>query len=166
MKFPFFQLCETFFEQNRYPNCEECDGPTNEDWLSCQKNQANLFTVTQSMCCPYNTIDHQICLCYKETNLQFIQEPFINTECLYGYFELDNERYRCPSMIYQFVYIVQYPSCQYELYISQLDQTEKLQQSYPIQLLFDGNDIKLASLQLDIQTILNDLQNYSFLLIL
>ncbi|CAD8122023.1 unnamed protein product [Paramecium sonneborni] len=150
----FFSNCDqTFSEQNCHSNCQECDGPTNEDCLSCPLESKRIYLPEHKACiCPYNTIDDQTCIGYEDTNLQFIDEPFISNECKYGYFELDNECQKCPSIIRKDLIICveclqnpksfsQDPYCKYDLYVNQLNLTEILQWSYPAQLYFDGNNI-------------------------
>ncbi|CAD8079294.1 unnamed protein product [Paramecium sonneborni] len=152
----FFLNCDqNFSEQNCHSNCLECDGPSNEDCLSCSQESKRIYLPEHKVCvCPYNTIDDQICIGYEESNLELINEPFINTniECKYGYFELDNECQRCPSIIRKDLIIcvecVQNPKsfsknpvCGHDLYINQLNQTERLQTNYYPQLYFDGNYI-------------------------
>ncbi|CAD8086012.1 unnamed protein product [Paramecium primaurelia] len=168
----FFLNCDqTFSEENCHSNCLECDGPTNEDCLSCSEESKRIYLPEHKVCiCPYNTIDGQICIGYEESNLEFIDEPFINTDCKYGYFELDNECYQCPSIIKKDLLICveclqnpksfsKNPYCQYDLYLSQSNQTERLQWSYPDQLLFDGSDISAQPLLQNLKTFINDLQN-------
>ncbi|CAD8215088.1 unnamed protein product [Paramecium octaurelia] len=82
---------QVFSEQNCHYSCQECDGPTNEDCLSCSKELKRIYLPEHKVCiCPYNTIDDQICIGYKEAGLELIDEPFLNNECQYGYFELGN----------------------------------------------------------------------------
>ncbi|CAD8198782.1 unnamed protein product [Paramecium pentaurelia] len=167
----FFLNCDqTFSEENCHSNCLECDGPTNEDCLSCLEESKRIYLPEHKVCvCPYNTIDDQICIGYEESNLEIIDEPFINTECKYGYFELDNECYQCPSIIKKDLIICveclqnpksfsKNPYCQYDLYLSQSNQTERFQWSYLDQLLFDGSDISASPLLQNQITFINDLQ--------
>ncbi|CAD8209833.1 unnamed protein product [Paramecium octaurelia] len=149
----YFSNCDQpFSDDNCHYNCEECDGPTKEDCLSCSKESKRIYLPEHKVCiCPYNTIDDQICIDYEEVGLEFIDETFLNNECPYGYFELDNECLKCPSIIRKDLITCtdclqnpksfsQYPYCENDLHINQAQQTEELQWSYPDQLLFDGND--------------------------
>ncbi|CAD8085140.1 unnamed protein product [Paramecium primaurelia] len=146
---------ETFSDQNCHYSCQECDGPTNENCLSCSEESKRIYLPEHKVCvCPENTIDDQICIGYKEANLEIMDEPFIDNECQYGYFELNNECYKCPSIIRKDLIIcldcVQNPKyfskklyCLEDLYLSQTSNTEKIQYSQLDQFLFDGDDFHI-----------------------
>ncbi|CAD8173391.1 unnamed protein product [Paramecium octaurelia] len=153
--FIFLNCDQTFSEHNCHNSCQECDGPTNEDCLSCSEESKRTYFPEYKLClCPLNTVDDQICVGYQETKFEFIDEPFKNNDCPFGYFELENECVQCPSIIRDDLMICveclqnpksfsQDPFCQYDLYLSQSQQTEKLQLRDSDQLLFDGNDITI-----------------------
>ncbi|CAD8119769.1 unnamed protein product [Paramecium sonneborni] len=148
-----FLNCDVPFEEKHcHYTCLECDGPTSNDCLSCSEESKRIYLPEYKICnCPYNTIEDQICIGYIESNLLFIDEPFLNDECKYGYFELNNECIQCPSIIRQDLITclecIQNPKsfyeqtlCQYDLYLSKSSQTGKLFLSEFDYLLFDGTD--------------------------
>ncbi|CAD8048455.1 unnamed protein product [Paramecium primaurelia] len=150
--FYFFNCDQSFSENNCHHTCLECDGPTKEDCLSCSEESKRIYLPEYKECiCPINTIDNQICIGYVEAQLQLIEEPFISQECEYGYYELDNECYRCPSIISKTLrtcleclqnpksFSLQ-PFCHNDLHISQQSQTEMLNYQYYDYLLFNGID--------------------------
>ncbi|CAD8214891.1 unnamed protein product [Paramecium octaurelia] len=151
--FLFLNCDQQFSEQNCHYSCYECDGPTNQNCLSCSEESKRIYLPEHKVCvCPYDTIDDEICISYKEADLEFIDEPLVENQCQYGYFELDNQCERCPSIITKDLITCldclqnpksfsQKPQCEYDLYLSQSGQTEILQSSIPNQLLFDGSDI-------------------------
>ncbi|CAK61293.1 unnamed protein product (macronuclear) [Paramecium tetraurelia] len=152
----FFLNCDQIFsEHNCHNSCQECDGPTNEDCLSCSEESKRIYLPEHKVCvCPYNTVDDQICIGYQETKLEFIDEPYTKTDCQFGYFEVDNECVQCPSIIRDDLIVCveclqnpksfsQKPFCEYDLYIGQSQQTQRLQWTPPDQLLFDGNDVSM-----------------------
>ncbi|CAK81358.1 unnamed protein product (macronuclear) [Paramecium tetraurelia] len=162
----YFSNCDQpFSDDNCHHSCQECDGPTNEDCLSCSEESNRIYLSEHKVCvCPYNNVDDYICIGYKEAELEFIDETISNNECQYGYFELDNQCIKCPSIIRKdlitcreclqnpksFAYS---PNCVYDLYISQNQQTEQLQYWYSSQLLFDGNDFNYIR---SLRTAIND----------
>ncbi|CAD8213453.1 unnamed protein product [Paramecium pentaurelia] len=152
----FFLNCdETFSDQNCHNSCQECDGPTYENCLSCSEESKRIYLPEHKVCvCPYDTIDDQICIGYKEANLEINDEPYIDTECQYGYFEYDNECYKCPSIIRKDLvscldcvqnpkYFSKKPYCIEDLYLSQTSNTEKLYFNKYEYFLFDGEDFHI-----------------------
>ncbi|CAD8208304.1 unnamed protein product [Paramecium octaurelia] len=171
----FFLNCDQIFsEHNCHNSCYECDGPTYKDCLSCSEGSKRTYLPEHKICvCPYNTVDDQICIGYQETKLEFIDEPFTSNDCQFGYFEVDNECVQCPSIIRDDLLICveclqnpksfsQNPFCEYDLYISQSQQTERLQWTFPDQLLFDGNDVSMYPCIRCNSAAVNDL-NYLYL---
>ncbi|CAD8082824.1 unnamed protein product [Paramecium primaurelia] len=84
-------------------SCKDCDGPTNQDCLSCPQESKRIYLPEHKVCiCPYNTIEiENQCQDYKQSNLQLIKEEILqkSKNCLYGYFEFDGDCYQCPSII-------------------------------------------------------------------
>ncbi|CAD8115237.1 unnamed protein product [Paramecium sonneborni] len=99
----FFNCYEEFRTQNCHYSCFECNGPTNQDCLSCSFESSRIYIPEYQVCvCPYNTIDNQNqCQTYKDSNLRVIENEKldINYNCKYGYFEIDGDCIKCPSII-------------------------------------------------------------------
>ncbi|CAD8105197.1 unnamed protein product [Paramecium sonneborni] len=86
-----------------HSDCLECDGPTNNDCLSCSVESKRIYIPEHKVCiCPFGTIDNQNeCQNFKESNIQLIKDENLNIikNCQYGYFELDGDCYLCPSIL-------------------------------------------------------------------
>ncbi|CAK94497.1 unnamed protein product (macronuclear) [Paramecium tetraurelia] len=98
----FFNCQKELTTQNCHQSCYECDGPTNQDCLSCSIESQRIYIPEHKVCvCPFNTIDNQNkCQTYKDSNLRLIEDKNLNVNqnCKYGFFELDGESFS-PSMI-------------------------------------------------------------------
>ncbi|CAD8173408.1 unnamed protein product [Paramecium pentaurelia] len=86
---------------NCHPTCKECDGPTKVDCLSCFESSNRIYLPDFKECiCGYGTIDqNDECIYYQTLNFNIIQEKPLKEECLYGYFELNDDCFQCPSII-------------------------------------------------------------------
>ncbi|CAD8173411.1 unnamed protein product [Paramecium pentaurelia] len=86
---------------NCHPTCKECDGPTKEDCLSCFESSNRIYLPDFKECiCEYGTIDqNDQCIHFLNFNFILIQEIPLKKECLYGYFELNDNCFQCPSII-------------------------------------------------------------------
>ncbi|CAD8102338.1 unnamed protein product [Paramecium sonneborni] len=89
---------EFIFRQQCHHSCEECDGPTNTDCLSCSEISKRIYIQSHRACvCPYDTIDDYDCKDYQSFDLQISQEQ--GNKCNQGYFENGQICLRCPSVI-------------------------------------------------------------------
>ncbi|CAD8087594.1 unnamed protein product [Paramecium primaurelia] len=99
----FFNCYKEITTQNCHYSCYECDGPTNQDCLSCSIESQRIYIQEHKVCiCPYNTIDNQNkCQTYVDSNLRLIEDQNLNNNqnCKYGFFEFDGNCIQCPSII-------------------------------------------------------------------
>ncbi|CAD8211130.1 unnamed protein product [Paramecium pentaurelia] len=86
---------------NCHPTCKECDGPTKEDCLSCFELSNRIYLPYFKECiCEYGTLDqNNQCINYQTLNFNLILEKPLRKECQYGYFELNDDCFQCPSII-------------------------------------------------------------------
>ncbi|CAD8101954.1 unnamed protein product [Paramecium sonneborni] len=88
---------------NCHQSCQECDGPTQFNCLSCSKNSKRIYQIDQKICiCPSELVDTgEECKSYSDLGLQLIHDETINNQniCPFGYFVIDQECYQCPSII-------------------------------------------------------------------
>ncbi|CAD8084397.1 unnamed protein product [Paramecium sonneborni] len=138
-------------------SCLECDGPSNQDCLSCSIESQRIYLPEYKVCiCPFNSIDNQNqCQTFKQSNLRLIneQDPDINQNCKYGYFEIDGDCIKCPSIIKEsFIGCFeclnkpkswfQYPTCQKAYVIKPNITIEEASVSFiQIQYYYDGIQI-------------------------
>ncbi|CAD8172201.1 unnamed protein product [Paramecium octaurelia] len=96
-----FTICEDLFTQQIcHPSCQDCDGPTNRDYLSCPIDSNRSYLNERKACiCPINTIDFGICHSYQDSKLIIVQQFQQSDQCKYGYFKYDQECCKCPSII-------------------------------------------------------------------
>ncbi|CAK86412.1 unnamed protein product (macronuclear) [Paramecium tetraurelia] len=81
-------------------SCEDCDGPTSTNCLSCSKASNRIFKSEQKSCvCPYNTIDDQQCKDFQSYNAVLVKENTNDQKCLQGYFQFEEKCTKCPSII-------------------------------------------------------------------
>ncbi|CAD8188935.1 unnamed protein product [Paramecium octaurelia] len=97
----FFNCNQNFQIQNCHLSCGECDGPTNQDCLSCTLESKRVYFPQYKQClCPYDTIDYDDeCLGYQDFGFQVISNEEQNEGCLYGQFELNGSCYQCPGQL-------------------------------------------------------------------
>ncbi|CAD8066795.1 unnamed protein product [Paramecium primaurelia] len=99
----FYNCYKKLTQLSCHYSCLECDGPTNQDCLSCSIESQRTYNPEYKVCiCPFNTIDNQNqCQSYQQSNLRLIkvEDSIISQKCKYGYFEIDGECVKCPSMI-------------------------------------------------------------------
>ncbi|CAK76088.1 unnamed protein product (macronuclear) [Paramecium tetraurelia] len=123
----FYNCYKKLTQQSCHYSCLECDGPTNQDCLSCSVDSQRIYLPKYKVCiCPQNTIDNQNqCQSYQKSGLRLIKNEEQNTSqnCKYGYFEFEGDCIKCPSLIKeQFISCVEclnnpkswfdYPICQ------------------------------------------------------
>ncbi|CAD8120899.1 unnamed protein product [Paramecium sonneborni] len=156
-------------------SCEECEGPTKTDCLSCPNNSKRIYVQKYKVClCPFNYIDDIECKGLEDYQLfaqNLIQD--LKQKCPQGYFNQGEQCQKCPSHIKDnFITCLECiqnpndwqnnPYCQTNLY---MDDTESpanylidQQRSFYI---FDGIQTKLCQLCLNqdlynIENIYND----------
>ncbi|CAD8205203.1 unnamed protein product [Paramecium octaurelia] len=95
----FFNCDQNFQQQNCHKSCDECDGPTNQNCLSCSiESQRIYFREYQQCLCPFNTIDYNDeCLSYAYFGFQLNSNAEQDDGCKYGQFELNGICYQCPG---------------------------------------------------------------------
>ncbi|CAD8108643.1 unnamed protein product [Paramecium sonneborni] len=98
-----FLNCDDFIEQQNCDySCEDCDGPTRTNCLSCSILSQRIYLKEQKACiCPFNYLDDQI---NSKCKSNFDQKIQINSlqkenECEFGYFEFEDFCYACPQII-------------------------------------------------------------------
>ncbi|CAK87942.1 unnamed protein product (macronuclear) [Paramecium tetraurelia] len=96
-----FTICEDLFTQQIcHLSCQDCDGPTNRDCLSCPIDSNRSYLNEQKACiCPIHTIDVGICHSYQDSKLIILQQFQQWNQCKYGYFQYNQECCKCPSII-------------------------------------------------------------------
>ncbi|CAD8209927.1 unnamed protein product [Paramecium pentaurelia] len=85
-----------------HSTCQECDGPTKTDCLSCFESLNRKYLPDFKECiCEYGTVDmDNQCITYERLNLTIVTPDEVTMQsCKYGYFEFDNACFRCPSTI-------------------------------------------------------------------
>ncbi|CAD8113323.1 unnamed protein product [Paramecium primaurelia] len=84
-----------------HPTCKECDGPTKDDCLSCYEFSNRRYISEFKVCiCEYGTIDqNNECVNYQTLQLNKIEVQQLEKQCQYGFFEIDDDCYQCPSRI-------------------------------------------------------------------
>ncbi|CAD8198402.1 unnamed protein product [Paramecium pentaurelia] len=150
----FFNCYNEQIKLSCHFSCQDCDGPTNKDCLSCSQESRRIYLSQHKVCiCPYDTIDNENqCQDYKESNIKLIKEEirYKNKKCKYGQFQYDGDCYQCPSIIkdnfitcYDCVsnpekwYL--YPICQNVFVLkSNINFEETLQPTNDGQFYFDG----------------------------
>ncbi|CAD8117743.1 unnamed protein product [Paramecium sonneborni] len=91
---------QNFQQQNCHFSCQECDGPTMYNCLSCFEESQRIYIPEQKVCvCPYNSIDEITCQIYLDLSFQLILGEKQNVVCQLGYFEYQEECFKCPSLI-------------------------------------------------------------------
>ncbi|CAD8137799.1 unnamed protein product [Paramecium octaurelia] len=81
-------------------SCKDCDGPTNNDCLSCSEQSKRIYLPEYRSCiCPYDLIDTQECKDYEDLHLQLQSNDDYEQKCQYGYFEVKDTCLKCPSII-------------------------------------------------------------------
>ncbi|CAK77671.1 unnamed protein product, partial (macronuclear) [Paramecium tetraurelia] len=76
-----------------HPTCQECDGPTKDDCLSCFKNSNRIYLPDYKQCiCEYGSIDlNNKCVNYQVLGLILNQENPSKKECKCGFFEIEGD---------------------------------------------------------------------------
>ncbi|CAD8122669.1 unnamed protein product [Paramecium sonneborni] len=139
-------------------NCNQCDGPTESDCLSCNESQNRIFIQEYKSCiCPYGTIDlGGQCYDYQIDQFNLGDYIFKGTQCSYGYFEFDDNCFRCPSIINEITITcieclinpkewINDAYCEYEYIANNAQSPFKLKQKEIKDIyLFDGIDLQLC----------------------
>ncbi|CAD8189309.1 unnamed protein product [Paramecium octaurelia] len=138
-----------------HPTCQECDGPTKDDCLSCFQESNRRYLPDFKQCiCEYGTIDmDNQCVNYEFLNLRLNQEKLLKEECKYGFFEFEGDCQKCPSIINKNVITclecVQNPKqwaqtliCQTTLYTDLDGNVSQKLQDKKQQYTFVGNDLQ------------------------
>ncbi|CAD8089305.1 unnamed protein product [Paramecium sonneborni] len=164
-----FYNCEIqIIQQNCHYSCKDCDGPTKNNCLSCDKTSSRIYLPQFKACvCPINTIDKEYCLSYSDYNLELVIDINMKQKCKYGYFEYLDNCFQCPSIITENLVTclecvqnpkkwIQDPQCDKTLF---LDKNGDVQRIYSDQIpkyfQFDGMDLIYCK---------DCNQNYSFIL--
>ncbi|CAD8200458.1 unnamed protein product [Paramecium octaurelia] len=98
-----FYNCQQYVQpQNCHFSCYDCDGPTNNDCLSCSEASHRIYIPEHKACiCPYSYLDDQInqnCLSFSDQSFN-IKDLQKTEDCQFGYFEFHDSCYPCPSII-------------------------------------------------------------------
>ncbi|CAD8092349.1 unnamed protein product [Paramecium sonneborni] len=98
--FQFYNCYQQLDYQNCHYSCLTCDGPTNENCLSCSEFSTRIYLQQYKVCiCPYNTIDQDgKCKTFEDSNL-ILQKSHRVSKCQQGYFENERECFICPSIV-------------------------------------------------------------------
>ncbi|CAD8197264.1 unnamed protein product [Paramecium pentaurelia] len=148
-----FNNCDTddIYQICHY-SCQECDGPSQNNCLSCTKQRIYLHEY-KACVCPFNTIDQESCISYLDSGLELSSVQKIMPKCKYGYFEYENLCIRCPSIINNQVATCQEclqnpskwskePYCENDLFFNQNgDVKTNIWYGYSVYFLFDENDL-------------------------
>ncbi|CAD8148222.1 unnamed protein product [Paramecium pentaurelia] len=98
----FYNCQQELQQQNCHYTCQDCDGPTQTDCLSCSQQSKRIYLLNHKACvCPYNYQDDYINQnCRSYTDLLFDINPIQKQiGCNFGYFQFDNQCYYCPTSI-------------------------------------------------------------------
>ncbi|CAD8095639.1 unnamed protein product [Paramecium sonneborni] len=91
---------QKFLDQNCHFSCQDCDGPTMYNCLSCSEESKRIYIPEQKVCvCPYNSVDEITCQTYLDSSFQLILGQKQNFVCQQGQFEYQGECFKCPSII-------------------------------------------------------------------
>ncbi|CAK63537.1 unnamed protein product (macronuclear) [Paramecium tetraurelia] len=138
-------------------SCQECEGPTYKDCLSCSEESKRVYLEQYKVCvCPNNYIDEQECKGMESYNL-FLNSGFeqdSTSNCRQGYFNQDQFCLKCPSLIKDSLMTclecIQNPKgwhndpyCQTNLYIDDLGSPAQYKvDKFKTYYIFDGMEIK------------------------
>ncbi|CAD8064194.1 unnamed protein product [Paramecium sonneborni] len=153
----FYNCYEEYLQQSCHISCQECDGPTNQDCLSCSIESRRTYIIEKKTCiCPYNTIDVGICHSYQDSGLILIEEERKNNQCNYGYFEYLQQCILCPSIITEYVVTCleclqnpqkwsENPNCKTDIFLNSNGSIEQtfLTSTYD-NFIFDSIDVQLC----------------------
>ncbi|CAD8125180.1 unnamed protein product [Paramecium sonneborni] len=170
--------CETNInKQGCHFSCKECDGPLNSNCLSCHEDSQRIYLSEYKVCiCPSNSIDKdEKCLTDKNQKFSIIEQnnDDINKNCKQGFFELDGECYKCPSIIsensiscYECYKNPQgwssNPNCDTDLYLKASGTVEDTMiRTYSFFYQFDGLDLNFCYYCWQIKEIQNEEGNYN-----
>ncbi|CAD8107810.1 unnamed protein product [Paramecium sonneborni] len=152
------QNCDQLFQQqNCHYSCQDCDGPTMYNCLSCSEESQRIYIPEQKVCvCPYNSVDEKTCQTYLDSNFELILgEKQDDNLCQYGYFEYEGECFMCPSMIRENkISCLQClnnpkewykkPYCYQDLYFDNQGGTQQLIYQQTSYFLLDGTEVTLC----------------------
>ncbi|CAD8112942.1 unnamed protein product [Paramecium sonneborni] len=148
-----FNNCDTNdILQSCHYSCQECDGPTQNNCLSCITESQRIYLPGFKACvCPFDTIDKENCVSYINSGLQLSSIKKVLPKCNYGYFEYEDLCIHCPSKINDKLATCQEclqnpkgwsknPYCEYDLFLNQNGNVQSMEwYGYSIYYLFDGN---------------------------
>ncbi|CAD8167816.1 unnamed protein product [Paramecium octaurelia] len=103
----FINCVQDLKQQKCHYSCQECDGPTKYNCLTCSAESKRIFIPESKQCtCQLGTIDYDNqCIDYVDQNLQlnlqFNVKQTRKLNCKMGYFEFDGECMKCPQGIYK-----------------------------------------------------------------
>ncbi|CAD8107881.1 unnamed protein product [Paramecium sonneborni] len=136
-------------------SCERCDGPTDTDCLSCSESSNRIYIREYKTCiCPYDTIDDYQCRGFEQYKFSLNQiDANQSVECLFGYFEFEDQCTKCPSIIQDnFLTCLdclfnpntwsKILSCEINLYLNDEGQTSKIINQEKQYFISDGNEFK------------------------
>ncbi|CAD8181135.1 unnamed protein product [Paramecium pentaurelia] len=154
-----FFNCEK--SQNSYKSCHfsclECDGPTKHDCLTCDYSQNRIYLEEYKVClCIYGTtdLDNQ-CIDYSTYGINIIEKIKQEFKCSYGYFEFENNCWKCPSTIRDNLIKcvdciinpktwIYNPYCQYD-FVTDNTQSPYIKIDYEkVYYTFDGMELKVC----------------------
>ncbi|CAD8214597.1 unnamed protein product [Paramecium pentaurelia] len=149
--------------QGCHHSCEQCEGPTNKDCLSCSKESKRIYIPQFKVCvCPFDYIDDVECKNTENYNLSLDPEfEYHSTlNCPQGQFNKDGFCLKCPSFIKDTIITclecIQNPKgwqndpyCQTNLYIDKQGSPAQYKiDNLKTYYIFDGIDIKPQQLGL------------------
>ncbi|CAK66334.1 unnamed protein product (macronuclear) [Paramecium tetraurelia] len=165
-----FYNCETEINlEICHLSCFECNGPTKFDCLSCDPSTNRMYNEKQNSCfCAYGKIELDgKCTDYSAFQLTISQVNKNEFKCSYGYFEYEDQCWKCPSKIRKNLITciecitnpktwINNPYCQYN-YVTDNDNRPFTKQDYGIERnIFDGVDLKYRENQEQDQDIYKD----------
>ncbi|CAD8193801.1 unnamed protein product [Paramecium octaurelia] len=150
-----FNNCNTIDTlQTCHYSCQECDGPTQYNCLSCSIESQRIYLPDFKACiCPFDTIDETTCKSYIDSNLHVSNERKVMPKCKYGYFEYEDSCFRCPTIINDQLVTclecLQNPQewskdsyCEYDLFISKSGEVANyVWRGFSYYYIFDGNEL-------------------------
>ncbi|CAD8127675.1 unnamed protein product [Paramecium sonneborni] len=102
MKNLIFDNCNQLInDQICHSSCKECDGPTENNCLSCLESSFRFLIPQYKVCiCQFQTIEQDgKCQGINDINGELIILEENNIECEQGFFEIEGECLKCPSIV-------------------------------------------------------------------
>ncbi|CAD8099977.1 unnamed protein product [Paramecium sonneborni] len=151
-KLEFFNCAEQFIPENNqcHNNCNQCDGPTKSDCLSyfLQKSTNHVFV--------HSTYDYEDqCYSFQLLKLNLKKNELEHKKCEFGYFEFDENCWRCPSkLLINLVTCIEclinpkdwinYAYCEKYYFSETIQSPFQLKNEIQEFYVFDGRDLKLC----------------------